>query len=120
LAHAQLGTVLRHLRTLAGAAALTADCDGRLLERFRSHQEEAAFAALLQRHGPMVLAVCRRHLPCEQDAEDAFQATFVVLASKAAAIRRPESVAGWLPDEFGRAHRDPSPQGAAATTVRQR
>jgi DNA-directed RNA polymerase specialized sigma24 family protein len=96
MAHAPLGTVLRHLRTLAGAAAPAEDCDGRLLEHFRTCQDEAAFAALLQRHGPMVLAVCRRHLPCEHDAGDAFQATFVVLARKAAAIRRPDSVAGWL------------------------
>jgi hypothetical protein len=97
MAHAQLGTVLRQLRTLAGAAAPAEDSDGRLLERFVAHEDETAFAALLQRHGPMVLAVCRRHLPCEQDAEDAFQATFVVLARKAAAIRRPDSSQATIP-----------------------
>jgi RNA polymerase sigma factor (sigma-70 family) len=102
MAHAQLGSVLRHLRTLAGASPPADDSDARLLERFITHEDEAAFATLLQRHGPMVLAVCRRHLPCEHDAEDAFQATFVVLARKAVAIRRPDSVAGWL---HGVAHR---------------
>jgi RNA polymerase sigma factor (sigma-70 family) len=75
------------------AADLT---DGQLLERFCSRREESAFALLLLRHGPMVLAVCRRTLADAADAEDAFQATFLVLARKAAAIRKRQSVASWL------------------------
>jgi RNA polymerase sigma factor (sigma-70 family) len=67
-----------------------------LLERFTARREEAAFAALVQRHGPLVLGVCRRLLQHEQDAEDAFQAVFCVLARKAAAIRRGTAVGGWL------------------------
>jgi RNA polymerase sigma factor (sigma-70 family) len=67
-----------------------------LLERFTAQREQAAFAALLQRHGPMVLGVCRRVLQHEQDAEDAFQAVFCVLARKAGSIRRGTAVGGWL------------------------
>lgn len=70
--------------------------DRQLLERFRQRHEEVAFQALLHRHGPMVLGVCRRLLRDEQAAEDAFQATFLVLARNAGSIRRPEALAGWL------------------------
>jgi len=70
--------------------------DAVLLERFAAHREQEAFAALVQRHGPMVLGVCRRMLQHEQDAEDAFQAVFCVLARKAGAIRRGAAVGAWL------------------------
>src|SRR5215470_9496849 len=84
---------LKHLADPRSAADLS---DGQLLEHFRRHGEQAAFTLLLQRHGPMVLAVCRRILGNEADAEDAFQATFLVLARHARAIRRKASVASWL------------------------
>src|SRR5712692_1766406 len=70
--------------------------DDVLLERFTTRREEAAFAALVQRHGPLVLGVCRRVLQHEQDAEDAFQAVFCVLARKAGSIRKRAAVGAWL------------------------
>src|SRR5213595_4056472 len=70
--------------------------DGQLLARFVSGRDEGAFAALVRRHGPMVLGVCRRVLGHPQDAEDAFQATFLVLVRKAASIARRERVGNWL------------------------
>ena len=69
--------------------------DGELLSRFVVTRDEASFAALVRRHGPMVLSVCRRMLRHDQDAEDCFQATFMVLARKAATVKR-ESVGSWL------------------------
>ncbi len=70
--------------------------DRQLLERFARHRDEAAFRTLVQRHGPLVLGVCRRALRHRQDAEDCFQATFFVLARKAGAVRWQDSIAGWL------------------------
>jgi len=70
--------------------------DPELLRRFLAEREEAAFETLVRRHGPMVLALCRRLLHHVQDAEDAFQATFLVLARKASSIRRREALGSWL------------------------
>src|SRR5262249_10317275 len=70
--------------------------DAFLLERFAVSKDESAFAELLARHGPMVLGLCRRGLSCRQDAEDALQATFLVLARRAGAIGQGERLAGWL------------------------
>jgi RNA polymerase sigma factor (sigma-70 family) len=76
-----------------GAAALT---DAQLLTRFVQVRDENAFAALVGRHGPLVLGVCRRVLSHHQDAEDALQATFLVLAQNARSIRQRESLRCWL------------------------
>jgi RNA polymerase sigma factor (sigma-70 family) len=93
---AQAGLVLQHIRRLDAAPGAVQLSDAQLLERFTTRRDETAFAALVRRHGPMVLNVCRSVLRHEQDAEDAFQATFLVLARKADAIRQRAAVAGWL------------------------
>jgi RNA polymerase sigma factor (sigma-70 family) len=86
----------RQARGLFGAAAAEWLSDRALLERFAAAGDEEAFAALVRRHGPMVLCTCRRLLGNAHDAEDVFQATFLVLARKAAATPWQESAAGWL------------------------
>ncbi|WP_246196462.1 sigma-70 family RNA polymerase sigma factor [Aquisphaera giovannonii] len=72
------------------------DSDARLLERFARRREEAAFRELVERHGPRVLRICRRLLPCEHDAQDAFQATFLTLARKAGRVSWTGSAGPWL------------------------
>jgi RNA polymerase sigma factor (sigma-70 family) len=96
MATGQLNRVIQHLR---GVALLHDDSgltDGQLLECFIARREEAAFAVLVRRHGPMVLGTCRRLLRNSHDAEDAFQATFLVLVRKAAAVVPRERVGNWL------------------------
>src|SRR5437879_6181639 len=96
MAASELNRILHHLdRTLLcpGGADLT---DGQLLGGFIERRDEAAFAALVRRHGPMVLGVCLRVLRHRPDAEDAFQATFLVLVRKAASVVPRELVANWL------------------------
>src|SRR6516162_9262434 len=94
--------VIRHLRRAALLQKGDGPSDGQLLESFVSHREETAFEVLLRRHGPMVLGVCQRILRNIHDAEDAFQATFLVLARKAASVKPREVVGNWL---YGVAYR---------------
>src|SRR5262249_41277317 len=90
-----LGGVVRHLHQLVSAPAEEPG-HGQLLERFSGGGEEAAFAALVRRHGPMVLGVCRRVLGNAHDADDAFQAAFLVLLRRARSLDRRRSLAAWL------------------------
>jgi RNA polymerase sigma factor (sigma-70 family) len=104
-----------YIRALArpGQAGGHGLSDAELLDRFVTGQDEAAFEVLVWRHGGMVLGVCRRLLGREQDAEDAFQATFLVLVKKAGSIRRREALAGWLYRVACRAARAARQAGAA-------
>jgi RNA polymerase sigma factor (sigma-70 family) len=89
-------TLLCYVRRLALPAAPEVASDAALLGRFVADRDERAFAALVDRHGPLVLHVCRRVLGDADDAEDAFQATFLVLARRAAAVRPAEALPAWL------------------------
>jgi RNA polymerase sigma factor (sigma-70 family) len=93
---AELNTLLKHIQRVAGAHDAAALPDRLLVEQFLTGRSEAAFSELVRRHGPMVLGVCRSLLHQEQDAEDAFQATFLVLARKADSIRQHDAVGSWL------------------------
>ena len=93
---ANLSSVMRYIRRTAGSPAPQEFTDAQLLEQYRCHRDGEAFAALVHRHAPLVRSVCRRILQHEHDAEDAFQASFLVLASKAGSIRKAASLASWL------------------------
>jgi RNA polymerase sigma factor (sigma-70 family) len=92
----QMSEVIQHLCRTVLVRGQASRTDGQLLGDYLSRQDEAALSALVLRHGPMVWGVCRRLLGNPHDAEDAFQATFLVLVRKAAAIGRREMVANWL------------------------
>jgi RNA polymerase sigma factor (sigma-70 family) len=96
MSNAALGPVLRHIRKLAASTSVTERTDQQLLQDFATRRDEAAFATLVSRHGGLVLSVCHHVLRHAQDAEDAFQATFLVLARKAASIRKREALVSWL------------------------
>jgi RNA polymerase sigma factor (sigma-70 family) len=102
MAEASTRVLLHHVRALAGREHAGEQSDGDCLQRFADGRDEAAFATLVRRHGPMVLGVCRRVLHSDQAAEDVFQATFLVLARKAGSIRKRDSLSSWL---HGVAHR---------------
>src|SRR5262249_9917133 len=93
---AQLGSLLRHIHDLTAGSAAPWRSDRQLLDDFAARRDETAFRALVARHRPMVLRVCRRMLNHEQDAEDAFPATFLVLARNSVSIRMRDTVASWL------------------------
>src|SRR5262249_57700546 len=111
MAAASMSKFLQNLRRTLHPRDEAAPTDGQLLEWFRGRGDEAAFAVLVRRHGPMVWGVCRRVLRSPQDAEDAFQATFLVLVRKAVSIVSRELLANWL---YGVAHRTALKAKAAA------
>jgi RNA polymerase sigma factor (sigma-70 family) len=111
------GSVLEFLRGLVSAPQAGQTSDRQLLERFTRHRDETAFAELVRRHAPTVLGVCQRLLRDPNDAEDAFQATFLVLVRKAGALTDPEAVGNWL---YGVARRTAVKARAAAARRRVR
>src|SRR5262245_37586472 len=96
MVNAQLGTVLRHIRKLATGPTTPERTDHQLLHDLLTDRDQTAFTAIVRRHGSLVWTVCRHVLGHLQDAEDAFQATFLVLARHAASIRKGEALASWL------------------------
>src|SRR5947209_6744383 len=114
MATRQLKNPVRHIRQVVGGRD-DGDTDRDLLRRFVNHRDEAAFATLVRRYGPLVFGVCRRVLHHRQDAEDAFQATFLVLLHKARSIAQPQLVGNWL---YGVAYY--TAKNAKASAVRRR
>src|SRR5580704_402332 len=115
MAAGQLNNIFRHLRCVLQRKEGAGTPDADLLKRYVGEGDEAAFEALVRKHGPMVLGVCRRVLRDPHDAEDAFQATFLVLVSKAAVIRSPATLGNWL---YGVAYRTALHARRAATKRR--
>jgi DNA-directed RNA polymerase specialized sigma24 family protein len=105
----------KHLQTLFSCGAIGAFSDAELLDRFISQRDQAVFETITQRHGPMVWGVCHRVLRDHHDAEDAFQATFLVLARKAGSVMPREKLGNWL---YGVAYQ--TAMKARATTSRRR
>jgi RNA polymerase sigma factor (sigma-70 family) len=96
MARATLSDVVDYLRKVCAVDAARELTDGQLLERFVADRDEAAFSVLVRRHGPTVLGVCRRVLSDSHLAEDSFQATFLVLVRRAAALGKHKPLGGWL------------------------
>jgi len=119
MATSQMNGVLQHFRRAALLRDRAGLTDGQLLTDYITNQDDAALAALVQRHGPMVWGVCRRVLGNHHDAEDAFQATFLVFVRKSASIASRELLANWL---YGVAHQTALKARAivAKRTVRER
>jgi RNA polymerase sigma factor (sigma-70 family) len=116
MANSSASQVVRHLREAVLLREAAGRSDGQLLEDYLGRRDEAAVAALVQRHAPMVWGVCRRLLS-HHDAEDAFQATFLVLVRKAASVVPQDMVANWL---YGVAHQTALKARATAATRQAR
>ncbi len=112
-----LAAALRQINRLFAEGVVAGLTDAQLLERFLTQSDAGAFEALVARHGPMVLSVCRGILRDPRDAEDAFQATFLVLVKKAGSIRGRDALGGWL---YRVAHRVAIQANAAASRRRAR
>lgn len=117
MATRRLNLILERLRSMSGRGSVGKLHDRVLLERFITRGDEAAFRTLLHRHGPMVLDVCRRVLHDRSAADDVFQATFLVLARKAASVRKRELLASWL---YGVAYRTAARANVEAAKRRAR
>jgi RNA polymerase sigma factor (sigma-70 family) len=115
MTHSDWKQTAARIRELVLSGDTTGISDRLLLKLFVTERDEAAFEALVRRHGPMVLGVCRRVLPSPSDAEDAFQATFLVFVRKAAALAEPDLLANWL---YGVAYR--TARTARGATQRRR
>src|SRR6516225_3455539 len=107
----EIHAVVEFIHGLVADPDLASRTDNELLKRFLADRDENAFEALVRRHGPMVLALCRRILRDPQDAEDAFQATFLVFVRKSSSIAKPELLGNWL---YGVASRTARTARAAA------
>src|SRR5262245_38096141 len=114
---AAMAKVIQHIRAVVAPHGDVRLTDGQLLRSFIEHHDEAAVAALVRRHGKMVWGICRRILGNHHDAEDAFQATFLVLVRKAGSIRQKGVVGGWL---YGVAQQTATKARAIAARRRQR
>src|SRR4051812_19257430 len=117
MATSETSEVLQHLRQAGLLREGAGRTDGQLLEDYLRRRDTAALAALVGRHGPMVWGVCRRVLRHQHDAEDAFQATFLVLVRKAVSVVPRELVANWL---YGVAHQTALKARATAATRKGR
>jgi RNA polymerase sigma factor (sigma-70 family) len=116
MANAPTSPIVRYVRNFTAAQLAATLPDAHLLQRFVAHCDEAAFAALVRRHGPLVLGACRRVLNDRHAAEDVFQATFLVLARKAGSLKQPEALGPWL---YGVATRTALKAKTAAVRRRQ-
>src|SRR5262245_5946652 len=96
VATGQTHLLIQHLRRAVARPDEAGSSDGQLLSRYLATRDEAAFEAIVRRHGPMVLGVCRRLLRDRHEVHDAFQATFLVLVRKAASVAPPEMLPNWL------------------------
>ena len=102
MGRAQFGPVAHQFRHLFEGRSIAGVSEWQLLRRYLDRRDEVAFEAIVSRHGPMVLGVCRRLLADGRDVEDAFQATFVILARKGGTLAEADPVAHWL---YGVAHK---------------